>query len=86
MLEDLEDPVIDILQVFDHRVCHGHYSSRVSIVRADTVASVLHAIAETHLIKVRQDPRKPLGSHIRDLDKRISRMIRHYDFQDPPTA
>ena len=37
MLEDPEDPVIDILQVFGHRVCHGHYYSRFSSVRAGKV-------------------------------------------------
>ena len=26
ILEDPEDPVIDILQVFGHKVCHRHYS------------------------------------------------------------
>ena len=32
MLEDLEDPVINILQVFGHRVRHRHNSSLVSSI------------------------------------------------------
>ena len=50
------------------------------------VALEWRVIAETCLLEGRQDPRKPLGSHIQDLDKRLSHMIRHYVFQDPPTA
>ena len=63
MVEDPEDPVINILQVFGHRVRHGHYSSWVSSVRADTVDSARRAIAKTHLLEGLWDPRKPLGSH-----------------------
>ena len=47
MLEDPEDSVIEILQVFGHRVRHGHYSSRVSSVREDTVDSACRAISKT---------------------------------------
>ena len=83
MLEDREDPVIEALQVFGHRVHHGHYSSQMSSVWADTVASVWRDISETHLLEVRQYPRNPLGSHIRELNKRLYRILRHYGFQDP---
>ena len=65
MLEDPENPVIEILQVFGHRVRHGHYSSKVSSVRVDTVTSALRAIANTHLLEGHQDLRKLLGSHSR---------------------
>ena len=84
MLEDPEDPVIDVLQVFVHRVRHGHYSSWMSGVRGDTVASAWHAIAKTHLPEVRRDPQKPLVSHSKEFDKRLSCMLRQYGFQDPP--
>ena len=84
MLEDQEEPVINILQVFFHRVRHGHYYSRVSSVRADTVALVWHAISETYLLEGLREPWKPLGSHIRDLDKRLSLMLCRYGFHDPP--
>ena len=65
MLEDLEDPVIEVLQVFGHRLRNRHYPSRMSSVRADTVASAWNAISETHLLEVRRDPQNPLGSHSR---------------------
>ena len=84
MLEEPEDPIIDILQAFGHRVRHGHYSSRVSSVRAETVASEWRAIAETRLLEGRREPQKPLGYHIRDLEKHLSRMLCHYGFRDPP--
>ena len=51
MIEDLEDPVIEVLQVFGHRVRHGHYSSRMSSVRENTVASAWRAISESHLLE-----------------------------------
>ena len=68
MYHILEDPVIDILQVFGHRVLCGHYYSWVSSARADMVASDWCAITKTHLLESRQNPWKPLGSHNRDLD------------------
>ena len=54
ILEDPDDPVIEVLQVFGHRVRHGHYSSRISSVWVDTVASVCRDIAKTHLLEGRQ--------------------------------
>ena len=84
MLYDPEDPVIEVLQVFGHRVRHRHYSSQVSSVRTDTVDLAWRSIFETHLLEGRWDPQKPLGSHIQDLNKRLSRMLRHYGFQYPP--
>ena len=84
MLEDPEDPVIEVLQVFGHRVRHRHYSSQVFSVRTDMVASAWHAIAETHLMEGRKDPWKLIGTHSQYFSKRLSRMLRHYGFQDPP--
>ena len=87
MLEDIEDPIIEVLLVFQHRVRHRHYSSWISSARVDTVASSWRAIAKTRLLEGHQDPRKPLGLHSRELDKRLSRMLHHYGFHDsPPTA
>ena len=48
------------------------------------VASAWHAIAETHLMEGRKDPWKLLGTHSQYFSKRLSRMLRHYGFQDPP--
>ena len=84
MLEDPEDPVIEVLQVFGHMVLHQHYCSHMSSVHTDKVDSAWRAISENHLPEGRRDPWKPLGSHIRELNKRLSCMIRHYGFQDPP--
>ena len=84
MLEDPEDPVIEFLQVFGHRVRHGHYYSRMYSVRAYMVASVWHDIAETHLLGGCRDPRKPPGLLSRELEKRLSRMLHYYGCQDPP--
>ena len=79
-----EDPVVEILQVFGHRVKNGRYSKQSS-VRADTVASAWRAIAQTHLLEGRRDPRKPLGMATRELDLRLARQLRHYSFLDPPS-
>ena len=84
MLEDPEDPVIEVLQVFGHMFLHQHYCSHMSSVQTDIVASAWRAISENHLPEGRRDPWKPLGSHIRELNKRLSGMIRPYGFQDPP--
>lgn len=77
-------PTIEILQVYGHRVRHGHYSKQDS-VRSDSVATAWRAVAETHLLEGLHDPRKPYGSTIKDLDKRLTRQLRHYSFQDPPS-
>ena len=77
-------PVIELLQVHGHRVRHGTYSKQPS-VRADSVAAAWRAIAEIHLLEGLTDPRKPSGAATKDLDKRLSRMLRHYSFQDPPS-
>ena len=58
--------------------------SPVKILPINKVASAWRAISKTHLPEGRRDPRKPLGSHRPDLDKRLSCMLRHYGLQDPP--
>ena len=58
MLENPEDPVIKVLHVFGHRLCHGNYSSQMSSFRADTVALVWHSISKTHLLEGCRDPWK----------------------------
>ena len=83
-LEDPEVPIIEVLQVFGVRVRDGDFSYRVPGVRADTVAAAWRAVAKVHLLEGRPDPRKPPGSSSRDLDKRLTRMLRHWGYQDPP--
>ena len=73
-----------MLQVYGHRVRHGYCSKQPSI-RADSVAAAWRAIAEVHLLEVLPDPRKPSCSSSKDLDKRLSRMLRHYSYQEPPS-
>ena len=70
--------------MFGVRVCDRAFSNRVPGVRADTVATEWSAVAEVHLLEGRPDPRKPPGSSSRDLEKRLTRMLRHWGYQDPP--
>ena len=76
---------MEVLQVFGVRVRDGAFSNRVSVVRADTVAATWCAVAKVHLLEGRPDPRKPPGSRIRKLDKRLTRMLRHWGYQEPPS-
>ena len=82
-LSDPSLPSVEILQVYGHRVRHGCYS-KLSSVRADSVAAAWRAVAQTHLLEGRPDPRKPSNSTSTSLDLRLSRQLRHYSFQDPP--
>ena len=82
-LNNLDNPVVDILQVFEHRIKNSCYSKNSS-VWADTVYSAWRAIATTHLLQVQRDPRKPLGMATRELELRLSRQLRYYYFLDPP--
>ena len=84
-LEDPEVPTVEVLQVFGVMVRDGAFSNRVPGVRADTAAAAWRAVAEVHLLEGRPDPRKPSGSSSRDLDKRLTRMLRHWGYQDPHT-
>ena len=79
-LEDPEVPTLEVLQVF----VDGAFSNRVPGVRADTVAAALRTVAKVNLLEGRPNPRKPPGSSSRDLDKRLTRMLRHWGYQDPP--
>ena len=78
-------PNIELLQVYGHRVRDGHYSKKDRL-RADSVAAAWRAISEVHLLEGLNDPRKPRGFSGKDLDKRLSRMLRHYSYQDPPSS
>ena len=83
-LEDPEVPIIEVLQVFGVMVRDGSFSNWVPGVMSDTVAAAWRAVAEAHLLEGRPDPRKPPGSSSRDLDKRLTQMLRHWGYQDPP--
>ena len=83
-LEDPEVPIMEVLQVFGVRVRDGYFSNPLTDVRADKVAAAWQAFAEVHLLEGRPNPRKPPGSSSRDLEKRLTRMLRHWGYQDPP--
>ena len=78
-------PTVELLQVYGHRVRDGHYSRKDRLM-ADMVAAVWRAIAEVHLLESLHNPRKPKGSSGKDLDKRLSRMLYHYSYQDSPSS
>ena len=83
-LEDPEVPIMEVLQVFGVRVRDGAFSNRVPGVRADTVAAAWNAVAEVHLLEGCPNSRNPHGSSSCDLDKRLTRMLRHWGYQEPP--
>ena len=84
-LDDPALPVVEILQVYIHWVRQGRWY-KIYQVRADSVSAAWRAIATVHLLDGRPDPRKPLCSSSRNLDLRLSRQLRTYSFQDPPTS
>ena len=71
--------------MYRYRIHHGHYSSRSKLHQADSVATEWRAIAETHLLEGRHNPRKPRGCHTKDLKKRLTMMRCHFLYQDPPS-
>ena len=77
------NPVVEILQVFGHRIKNGCYSKKSS-VQADMVSLVWRAIATTHLLEGRQDPCKPLVMVTMELDLRLSRQLCYYSFLETP--
>ena len=54
-LQDSQVPAIELLQVYGHRIRHGHYS-RLESVRADSVATAWRIVAEAHLLEDHPDP------------------------------
>ena len=84
LLEDPNIPYVDILQVYGHRVFHSHSSSQSNRLKADLVATAWRDIANTHLLEGRHDPRKTHYFHTKDLDKCLTKMLRHFSYQEPP--
>ena len=70
-LYELCFPLFDILQVYFHRVLHGHYSKKISF-RTDMVSLAWRAIAMTNVLEDRTDPPKHHGSTSWDLDLCLS--------------
>ena len=79
ILWDYGVPTIEILQMYGHRVHNGHYSKQSS-VRADLVATVWRAVAETHLLEGLFDLQKSSGSASKDFNKRFLQMTRRYSY------
>ena len=82
LIEDLNLPSIKILQVYVHQVCHSHYYSRSNQLKDDLVAMERRAVVNAHLLEGRHGQRKTHGSHAKDLDKRLIRMLRHFSYED----
>ena len=68
LLKDLNLPSVDILQMYGHRICKGHYSLQSNILKADLVATAWHTIAEIHLLEGCRDPKKLYSSHTPNQD------------------
>ena len=77
-------PFVEILQVYGHRVNHGHYYSQSNKLKADSVAMAWRAIPKTHLLEGLINPRKPHGYHAKNLEKLLTRILQHFSYQDPP--
>ena len=77
-------PSVKIIQVYGHQVRHDHYSSRSKLLWAESVATAGRAIAKTHILEGRHDPRNLQVSHSKDLDKLLTKMLRHFLYQYMP--
>ena len=75
MLEYPNLSSVEILQVYCHHVCHGHYSSQSNRIKADLVATMWRSIVGTYLLEGHYDYRNLHGSHVKDLNKRLTRML-----------
>ena len=83
-MDDPSLPVVEILQVYGVRVRDRRFTERPGDVKAESVAAAWLAVATTHLLEGRPDPRKPPGMGGRELDKRLSRQLKYYSNLDPP--
>ena len=54
-LNDFYFLLVDTLQVYGHRVRHGHYSKKIS-VRTYTISSAWRVISTTNILEGRTDP------------------------------
>ena len=42
------------------------------------------AISDNRLLEGCRNPRKTHGSHMKDINKRLTRMLRHFSYEHPP--
>ena len=82
LLEDPNLPSANILQVYGHWVHLNHYYSQSKRLKADWVTTVWRDIAVAHLLEGHRDPRKPHGYHAKDLNNRLTKMLRNFSYQD----
>ena len=84
LLEKPDIPTINTLQVYRQWVRNGGFSSQAYFLRSQLVVTAWRAITETHSLEGHRDPHKPSGSHSRDLDKFLTRMLQQFSYQDSP--
>ena len=86
-LQDSSLPRVEILQVYEHRVRHTHYSKlQVEQLGKESVSQAWGEIAATHLLDGLPDPRKPPDAQAHTgLDRHLARQLKTYSLEDPPT-
>ena len=67
-----------------YKVSRTVFTPRIAASGQTRVSLEWIAIATTHLLEERRNPRKPLGMAKRELDLRICRQLCYYSFLDPP--
>ena len=84
LLEDPDIPAIDILQVYGHWLHNGAFFSQDFLLWFELVEMTWWDILDTHLLEGCRDTCKSTRSQSQDLNKRLTRMIQHFAYQDPP--
>ena len=84
-LLDSSLPRIKILQVYEHRVQHAHYSKqRLGRIGKESVSQAWGGIASTHLLDGLPDPRNPPNAQAyTSLDRRLGHQLKTYGVEDP---
>lgn len=80
LLEGVQDK-IPIIQVFLHRVRHGHLSASNNKIRSRSAEDYVRSVAQTYLALGAPDPRLNQDGNI---DFRLRRMLNAYKKADPP--
>ena len=80
LLEGVQDK-IPIIQVFLHRVRHGHLSASGNKIKSRSAEDYVRSVAQTYLALGAPDPRL---NHDGNIDFRLRRMLNAYKKADPP--
>ena len=73
-LNDFDFLLVNILQVYIHRLRHGHYSKKINYCRY-TFFSAWRVITPTNIMEGCSDPWKPCSSTSRDLNLLLYRQL-----------